>query len=71
MKIKTFLKDDKNVKYLIIVTFFLSVILRTLLGIAFGQINVFYDELLHWNLSKAVHYHLGNNFRNEMLRISL
>jgi len=67
MKIKTFFKNENNVKYLVIATFFLSVILRTILGIAFGQINVFYDELLHWNLSKAVHYSLGNNFRNDIL----
>ncbi len=66
-KIKLFFKNDSNIKYILIVIFLLSVVVRTLLGKTFGQMNVFYDELLHWNLSKSVYYHLGNNFRNDIL----
>ncbi len=67
LKIKAFIEKGNNIKIVLIVTFLLSVILRTVLGIACGQMNVFYDELLHWNLSKSVFYHLGSNFRNDIL----
>ncbi len=66
-KIKAFLEKDRNIYIVLTLTFALSVILRTGLGLVCGQMNVFYDELLHWNLSKSVYYQLGSNFRNDIL----
>ncbi|WFR56258.1 hypothetical protein QA584_21975 [Anaerocolumna sp. AGMB13025] len=66
-KIKTYLEKGNNIYLILIVTFIGSVLLRIGLGLLCGQMNVFYDELLHWNLSKSVYYHLGSNFRNDIL----
>jgi hypothetical protein len=61
------LSKKKSVRALLFLLFLFSVALRTILGICFGQMNVFYDELLHWNLSKSIYYGIGNNFRNDIL----
>ncbi|GEM_PF-3966840 len=66
-KIKAFIEKGHNIYIILIITFIVSVVLRTGLGLLCGQMNVFYDELLHWNLSKSVYYHLGSNFRNDIL----
>lgn len=66
-KIRAFIEKNHNIYYILIITFLFSVILRTGLGLICGQMNVFYDELLHWNLSKSIYYHLGSNFRNDIL----
>jgi hypothetical protein len=66
-KIKTYLEKGNNIYLILILTFVCSVVLRIGLGLLCGQMNVFYDELLHWNLSKSVYYHLGSNFRNDIL----
>lgn len=65
-KIKTFI-EEKNIAMLLLLLFLFSIIIRTTFGICFGQMNVFYDELLHWNLSKSIYYGMGNNFRNDIL----
>lgn len=66
-KIRTFLEKGFNIYIILIFTFVLSVMIRIGIGLVCGQMNVFYDELLHWNLSKSVYYHLGSNFRNDIL----
>ncbi len=66
-RIRAFIEKGHNIYYILIITFLFSVILRTGLGLLCGQMNVFYDELLHWNLSKSVYYQLGSNFRNDIL----
>lgn len=66
-KWKVFINKKGNAGYIIVTIFIISVVIRTVLGVAFGQMNVFFDELLHWNLSKSVYYHLGSLFRNDML----
>lgn len=66
-KIRKFIEKGHNIYIILILIFLFSVILRTGLGLLCGQMNVFYDELLHWNLSKSVYYHLGSNFRNDIL----
>ncbi len=66
-KIRSFINKGHNIYFILILTFVFSVILRIGLGILCGQMNVFYDELLHWNLSKSIYYHLGSNFRNDIL----
>ncbi len=66
-KIKAIIEKGHNIYFILIFTFLFSIILRTGLGLLCGQMNVFYDELLHWNLSKSVYYHLGSNFRNDIL----
>ncbi|MGB8454049.1 MAG: hypothetical protein WCD89_17190 [Anaerocolumna sp.] len=66
-RIKEFIEKDHIIYYILVILFLFSVILRTGLGIICGQMNVFYDELLHWNLSKSIYYHLGSNFRNDIL----
>lgn len=67
VKRKAFIEKGKNVYIVLVLSFVFSVVLRTGLGLLCGQMNVFYDELLHWNLSKSVYYGLGSNFRNEIL----
>lgn len=66
-KIRSYFNKESNIIFTLVILFILSAVLRSILGILFGQMNVYYDELLHWNLSKSVHYHLGNMFRNDML----
>ena len=65
--LKLVLKNERFIKHSLLFVFIMSVALRVILGVAFGQMNVFYDELLHWNLSKSVFYHMGSLFRNDML----
>jgi hypothetical protein len=66
-RVKQYIEKESDVKYLIVSIFILSILARTVLGILFGQMNVFYDELLHWNISKSIHYDLSTNFRNSII----
>lgn len=66
-KLNMIMEKDKNLKYLLISLFILSVIFRSYWGITHGEIYVFFDELLHWNISKSIFWGLGTNFRNDII----
>jgi len=55
--------EDKNIKKILIGLFVFSVICRTLLAINYCEVNTFYDELLHYQLSRSIAMNGSMTFR--------